>query len=64
MSLDRGIKLLIGLNAVLVALLAGGLLFNMWNSSVGHPAQAAEASPAPSSDTMQMGLAHIPSNHD
>jgi hypothetical protein len=64
MSLERWIKLLIGLNAVLVTLLAGGLLFNMWNSSAGHPAQAAENPPTASPGTMSMGLAHIPTNND
>jgi len=64
MRLDRWIRLLIGLNALLVALLAGGLLINLWNSSAGHPAQAAEANPSPSPETFQMGLAHIPTNND
>ncbi len=64
MSLDRWIKLLIGLNAVLVALLAGGLLFNLWNTNAGHPAQAAEPTPSASAGTIQMGLAHIPTNND
>jgi hypothetical protein len=64
MTLDRGVKLLIALNAVLVALVAGGLLFNLWNSNAGHPAQAGLPTPTPSSDTMQMGLAHIPTNND
>ena len=51
MSLERGIKILIALNAVLVALLAGGLLFNLWNTAAGHPAQAAAPTPSASSGT-------------
>jgi cytochrome c554/c'-like protein len=64
MSLERGIKILIALNAVLVALLAGGLFFNLWNTTPGHPAQAGLPTPTASSGTMQMGLAHIPTNSD
>lgn len=63
MNLERWIKPLIGLNALLVALLAGSLLFNLWNSSPGHPAQAVPT-PTASPGTMQMGLAHIPTNND
>ena len=64
MSLERWIKVLIGLNAVLVALLAGGLLFNFWTTSAGHPPQAAIPTPTASAGTIQMGLAHIPTNND
>ena len=64
MSLERWIKVLIGLNAVLVALLAGGLLFNFWTTNAGHPPQAAVPTPTVSPGTIQMGLAHIPTNND
>jgi len=61
-SVDRGIRLLIVANLLLVGSMAAVLLFNILGSSVrGHPAQA-ESSPSSSQGLMEMGLAHIPTS--
>jgi hypothetical protein len=61
-TLDRGIRLLIVANLLLVGTFAAVLLVNIFGSDVrGHPVQAADASGSP--ETMQMGLAHIPTSN-
>jgi hypothetical protein len=63
-SLDRWIKLLILANVALIAILAAGLLFNMWAQQAGHPDQAALPTASSSPELMEMGVAHIPTNND
>ena len=63
-TLDRAIKLLLLANLLLVSVLAAGLLYNMWNSNAGHPAQAAQVPATPTPPLMEMGAAHIPTNND
>lgn len=64
MKIDRWIKLLLGINAVLVASLVVALFSGILGSQAGHPDQAPLASPSASVDLMEMGLAHIPTNND
>ena len=56
------LRVLIVLNIVVVALLAGTMVADWLRvlPSFGNPATASQASPVPSIETMQMGLAHIP----
>jgi nitrate/TMAO reductase-like tetraheme cytochrome c subunit len=63
-SLERWIKLLIVVNVILVASLALGLFFDMWNWPSGHPVQAGLVSSSASPDLMAMGLAHIPTSNN
>ena len=64
MNLDRWIKLLVAFNAIIVGGLAVSMLAGILTSSPGHPDQAQVPTPTPSSGTMAMGLAHIPTNND
>jgi len=63
-SLGRAIKLLIGLNVILVAGLAVVLFLDISNSARGHPEQAPLLSATASPQLLDMGLAHIPTNND
>jgi len=63
-SVDRWIKVLIGLNAILIGSVAFGLLTNLMTSAAGHPDQAPLSSASPSPPLIEMGLAHIPTNND
>lgn len=62
---DRTLRLLILLNFVVVALLAGTMVLD-WLKVIPAktpPAESALPSASPSQETMQMGLAHIPTSN-
>jgi hypothetical protein len=61
-ALDRSIRLLIGINIVLVASVAVALGYQVLSSPAGHPEQAPPA-PTDSPDVMLMGVAHIPTSN-
>ena len=62
-TLDIAITILILVNIVVIAGLLTVVVFDKLEvTKPGHPAQAS-ASPSASADTMQMGLAHIPTNN-
>lgn len=60
-SVDRGIRLLIVANMLVIGVLAAGVLYELLTSSAGHPAQAA-VTVSRTPDLMEMGLAHIPTS--
>jgi len=63
---DRTLKLLIGLNLLVVALLAGTMVAD-WMRIIparGTGAADSSASPSASIELMEMGIAHIPTSND
>lgn len=64
LSLARWVPLLLAGNVVLVAGLVLVLYLGLSGAMFGHPEQAPLPSPSPSQETMDMGLAHIPTNND
>lgn len=63
-SFERSVRLLVGVNVVLVASLALVMFLDIINSPRGHPDQAAQPTASASIPLMEMGLAHIPTNND
>jgi hypothetical protein len=62
LTMDRGVKLLLAMNVVLIASLLGFVVFFALGNTPGRPAQL-DPSPSPSPDLIEMGLAHIPTTN-
>ncbi len=62
-AIDRGIRVLLAVNIVLVVGLLGIVVISSIGSTPGVPAQL-EPTPTPTGDTIPMGLAHIPTTND
>jgi hypothetical protein len=63
-TIDRGIRILIVANILLVAALVAVLFIDVFRSSTpGHPAQAVASPSSSPVELMQMGLAHIPTSN-
>jgi hypothetical protein len=61
-TVDRGIRLLLAANIVVVVALLAIVVISSFGSAPGVPAQL-EPTPSASSDTIPMGLAHIPTTN-
>ena len=66
LTFERSVRILIGLNVLLIAGLAVVMFLDLSSSSRGHPDQADAAAPGatPTPQLFDMGVAHIPTNND